>query len=255
MPAWLAPALGFAGSIGSGLLGMFGASKQNKAARQVAQAQMEFQERMSSTAYQRAMADMKKAGLNPMLAYKMGGASSPAGAMPNIQNELAPLASGVQSAANSALSLESARLNNQILKQNERKARYEANRLAILDKAAQKAADYVDEGVETAGGVIDTVRDWLTGPPDTVEQTSATDGPNSNIPPGGTSPAATKRLEETMKKLSDKTTDPQPRRSFKDAQLEAREYDKWRKLPGPKPGFRQWFRARQKIRQHDKRRP
>ena len=68
-----------------GILGLgvnyMGAKQEQRWAKQASRVQMDFQERMSNTAYQRAMSDMKKAGINPIMVSKLGGASTPTGAM------------------------------------------------------------------------------------------------------------------------------------------------------------------------------
>jgi len=87
-------------SVASGVAGFLGQQDTNAANQANAQAQMDFQERMSNSAYQRQVKDMESAGLNPMLAYvKGGGASSPSGSMATYQN---PAAAGVSSALSSA---------------------------------------------------------------------------------------------------------------------------------------------------------
>jgi len=71
----------------AGGLNFLGQKDANATNMQLAQNQMDFQREMSNTSYQRAVADMKKAGLNPMLAYSQGGASSPGGASTTVQNK------------------------------------------------------------------------------------------------------------------------------------------------------------------------
>ncbi len=85
------------GAIAAGA-SIFGGARRNKAQAAEAQKQRDFQERMSGSAYQRAVADMKLAGINPMLAYMQGGASSPGGAQATVEDVVSP---GVSSAMQS----------------------------------------------------------------------------------------------------------------------------------------------------------
>ena len=102
-----------AGAVIGGVLANRGAKRQNE--QQIASAreqmrfqrqsqaiQMRWQQRMSNTAYQRQMRDLEKAGLNPILAAKLGGASQPTGsapqgAQPTIVNEMLPAAQAATS--------------------------------------------------------------------------------------------------------------------------------------------------------------
>lgn len=99
MGFWEGAGAAIGGQLVGGALDFFGANRQNKAARSMANAQMDFQERMSNTAYQRSMADMKKAGLNPILAYSKGGASSPGGSQAPVVNTLSGAANSARAAA------------------------------------------------------------------------------------------------------------------------------------------------------------
>lgn len=148
------------GSIGS----YFGGKEESKGQReanemnmQIAREQMAFQERMANTSWQRGVADMRAAGINPMLAVSKGGASAPIGSTATMQNERAGIARGVSQAASTAAGAMNSYLT---LKQMEAEARrlgaeatiaenkvpksnVQALPWSALDKGIKKVTDYV----------------------------------------------------------------------------------------------------------------
>lgn len=88
--------------------------------------QMKFQERMRDTAYQAAVTDMEKAGINPILAYKQGGAATPGGASASGVNMATTVADGISKVTASAIAAKKMKAELDILSNTRDKSLYDA---------------------------------------------------------------------------------------------------------------------------------
>jgi len=147
--------IGAGADIIGGLLGKKGQSSANQANLQIARENREWQERMSSTAYQRAAKDLDAAGLNRILAIGSP-SSTPAGNVATMENVEKPLQEGIHKGVGTAL--QASLMRQQIKNMEEQRKLTEAQRKVIAPAT---------EAGETIGSAIDAGKNRLS--PDRID--------------------------------------------------------------------------------------
>ena len=149
--------IGGAASLLGGALANKGAKRQNQMQQAQSAKQMAFQERMSNTAHQRAMADMKKAGINPILAAGQP-ASSPGGSQANITDEIAPAISSAMQLKRFQQEIRNLKATERNINANTRNANNTAN---IKAPAADIMGAVSDELTGNIGQTARAIKDFI----------------------------------------------------------------------------------------------
>lgn len=118
-----------------------------------AQKNRDWQEMMSNTTYQRAMADMKAAGLNPILAASLGGASTPGGATGTISGA----SMGLQGASAASISA----LGNGVLGSNYSMSQNESWNMSQWQQISEGFSNMISTGSSTPTKLKGVVNDVI----------------------------------------------------------------------------------------------